>query len=347
MGSEVMTRRSLVAGCTLLLSVAACTNGPTATSPLGEPSLAPTALELATESAVVEQFNCSLVDEVFVRFSDPGFLDGSHVGLYVNFTGVPAGEQLLRLWWNYDDAFEETEDVPLDDASLDRIGGRLVFERVFEHVYAPVVQETSRKVRVELILLGKTGNCARNRTIVLRPDGRTTEESPRELPCSGGPCTVFVTSLRYPGDLGGLAGADAKCQERALSADLAGRFRAWLSDGADSPASRFSRPATPYQLVDGTAVASGWTDLVKGTIAHHIDVTEAGMPAGGVSTVWTRTRPNGTAADFALGPDCEGWTSASTSGFGTNGQYQGQLGLWSFIGASSCNASLRLYCFQQ
>jgi cysteine-rich repeat protein len=44
--------------------------------------------------------------------------------------------------------------------------------------------------------------------------------------------TVFVTSKVYNGNLMGLSGADAKCQERADTAMLGGQFKAWLSDGA-------------------------------------------------------------------------------------------------------------------
>ena len=40
---------------------------------------------------------------------------------------------------------------------------------------------------------------------------------------------VFVTSANYTGDLGGLVGADSKCQALADSAGLDGNYKAWLS----------------------------------------------------------------------------------------------------------------------
>lgn len=72
------------------------------------------------------------------------------------------------------------------------------------------------------------------------------------------PRLVFTTKASYYGDLGGLDGADAKCADRAFSAALPGAgWRAWLSDGVDSPSSRFDVEfAGHYQLVDGTNVAT-------------------------------------------------------------------------------------------
>ena len=73
---------------------------------------------------------------------------------------------------------------------------------------------------------------------------------------------VFVTSTRYTGDLGGIPGADEKCQSHADAAGLAGTFLAWISDGVDSPATRFARSAEPYVRTDGTKIAEDWDDLV-------------------------------------------------------------------------------------
>jgi hypothetical protein len=64
---------------------------------------------------------------------------------------------------------------------------------------------------------------------------------------------VFVTSTGYPGNLGGLAGADAKCQERATAAGLGGTFKAWLSAAGtgNSAAERLTHATVPYVRVDG------------------------------------------------------------------------------------------------
>ena len=67
--------------------------------------------------------------------------------------------------------------------------------------------------------------------------------------CGGdGSCTMFITDNQFTGDLGGLDGADDKCQGEADGADdLAGTYRAWLSDFTGSPSTRFeTQAAFPY-----------------------------------------------------------------------------------------------------
>jgi len=315
-------------------------------APLSPPST-PVSLQATTPlSSSTATFDCSQLEEVRVRFSDPGFLDHLRVGLYVQYVGVPPGQKKLRLWWDYENAFDRFQDIRIDDSDLERIMGREVYGSVIEHQYEPVSASTRRKVRAELYLAGASGGCARNRDILIQPAGPVVEESAGG-PCGGGPCRVFVTSTRHEGNLGGIAGADAICRARASEAGLSGTFLAWLSDDKASPAARFSHAPFPYVLLDGTLVAANWSAITSQSLQHHIDVTELGVEANGLGTVWTRTLPNGTAASYGLGPDCGGWMQSAASAFGTNGQHEGDLALWSLIGASSCNARLRLYCFEQ
>src|SRR5262245_41660475 len=64
---------------------------------------------------------------------------------------------------------------------------------------------------------------------------------------------MFVTSTTYQGgNLGGLAGADAKCADRAAAAGLTGAYKAWLSDSHKSAASRLTHSVGSYSLIDGT-----------------------------------------------------------------------------------------------
>ena len=68
--------------------------------------------------------------------------------------------------------------------------------------------------------------------------------------------TVFVTSERFNGNLGGLKGADDKCQAQAedpASIVPSGTYLAWLSDGTESPDTRFTKSSHPYQLAAGGA----------------------------------------------------------------------------------------------
>ncbi len=164
---------------------------------------------------------------------------------------------------------------------------------------------------------------------------------------------VFVSSATYDGNLGGLAGADAKCQALADAAALPGTYKAWLSDSTGSPSTRFTQSTVPYVLVDGTVVANDWADLVDGTLAHAIDKTELGgappvgntsCAGGGYATVWSATSQSGTLASASL--TCSNWTAT------TGGAYWGVAtqtnSFWSaWCTGGICSWVSPLYCFQQ
>ena len=73
------------------------------------------------------------------------------------------------------------------------------------------------------------------------------------------PRIVFVTSSTFEADLGGIAGADGKCQAAASAAGLSGTFYAWLSTSATSPSSHFTRAGAGWARVDGKPVAASST----------------------------------------------------------------------------------------
>lgn len=121
---------------------------------------------------------------------------------------------------------------------------------------------------------------------------------------------VFVTSVPTDANLGGLAGADARCNE------LAGKsthpavqprsFVAWLS-GATSPANgRHVRGGTRYVRPDGVVIANNWNDLTDGTLIAPINVDEKGATVMG-QDVWTGTTKDG----FSSKNTCVDWTTTS------------------------------------
>jgi prepilin-type N-terminal cleavage/methylation domain-containing protein len=181
---------------------------------------------------------------------------------------------------------------------------------------------------------------------------------------------VFATSTFYNGNLGGLSGADAKCQERAGTASLGGIWKAWLSiQGADA-ALRLFHSTVPYMLVDGvTIIANDWDDLVGITstsstfdgydtivtsfyLRNPINKNEFGQNVSG--SAWTATNTNGS----YNGANCSNWTSLSGNAIvGIVGQTKS---LWTYrtqvrTGGdntivsfpSSCQSLNRLYCFEQ
>jgi hypothetical protein len=163
-----------------------------------------------------------------------------------------------------------------------------------------------------------------------------------------GRCLVFVSSTEQTGDLGGLAGADAICQRLAQAARLPGTYRAWISTGSASPATRFARSTAPYTLVDGTVIAANWDDLTSGGLRHAIDQAETGSAANLGDTVWSNTLPDGTPAGSTPEAHCGNWTAAG-------GGDDGHVGIpfsteedWTYTHTRMyCVFPQRLYCFQQ
>ncbi len=161
--------------------------------------------------------------------------------------------------------------------------------------------------------------------------------------------TVFITSSTFKGNLGGLAGADDKCQAEAdglASIVPSGTYLAWLSDGTDSPATRFTKSAHPYMLPDGTKIAENFTDLTDGSILHAINIDSTGK-ALGLNYFWTGTNADGTTAQYLV--TCDGWTADPVANFhGMSGRTNISTNLWSSRNSrASCNYRNNLACFQQ
>jgi hypothetical protein len=156
---------------------------------------------------------------------------------------------------------------------------------------------------------------------------------------------VFVTSTGYPGNLGGLAGADAKCQERATAAGLGGTFKAWLSAAGtgNSAAERLTHATVPYVRVDGAQVAANFTDLVDTALTAPISIDEFGNLFTGFNVAWTGTHGDGSSAT----DNCNGWLSSSSGDKGQFGAVLETGGAWTGNGDISCTFGLHLYCFEQ
>ncbi len=147
--------------------------------------------------------------------------------------------------------------------------------------------------------------------------------------------------------MGGLTGADEKSQAEAddpTSIVPSGTYLAWLSDGTDSPDSRFTKSSGPYVLPDGTKVAEDYADLTDGSILRPINLNSDGNQLG-LQIFWADTNADGTAAQSFV--TCAGWTNST-------GQFRGVLGstgktstLWSERGMTRCSRTARLACFQQ
>ena len=150
---------------------------------------------------------------------------------------------------------------------------------------------------------------------------------------------AFVSSAVVNGALGGVAGADQKCNALALAQGLKGTYRAWLSVAGTNAADRITSDG-PWQLVTGQLVAATKAELTSGKLRRPLNIDEKGKAAPlDEDRVWTGTAPNGTFS----GPECGLWTGA---GAGRVGEAEFSDGRWSDALTEGCDQVNRVYCFE-
>jgi hypothetical protein len=180
-------------------------------------------------------------------------------------------------------------------------------------------------------------------------DGRTDESSidgggkcSNDCECFSNECLkqngrcsqrVFVTSTNYTGDLGGLSGADEKCN--SLGSD--GTWKAILSSSTASAKQRLDI-SSKVRRIDGSLVANWENDLWDGEIAQPINRDEAGTSRNN-ETVWT-----GTSGDGSSTENCEDWTSKKERFSGSVGKTSSDYYDWISSGSRTCDNEFKLYC---
>ncbi len=156
---------------------------------------------------------------------------------------------------------------------------------------------------------------------------------------------VFVTSVLFSGNLGGLTGADAECQSTADAQFLGGTWKAWISSGSVNAIDRIN-DVGPWYLVDAkTKVFNNKANLLTEPLSA-INEDESGHTPSwtGLDGMWSGTTDRGVAS----GEDCVGWTSnlvsdSATTGSMSTDQYWGG----SPNGPIDCDAQEALICFEQ
>lgn len=185
-------------------------------------------------------------------------------------------------------------------------------------------------------------------TPISTPTPTPTGPTPTPTPTpAGGAKRVFVTNTTYTGALGGLAGADQKCQSSADGAGLGGIWVAWLSDSVTAASTRVTQTTANYVRIDGVIVANGWTDLTDGSLDVAINITETGVaPTDTNNYVFTFTNANGTIYTVSPTYHCENWTNG-TSSFSARLGNRTSTSTWTSAAGSTCNNARHLYCFEQ
>lgn len=166
---------------------------------------------------------------------------------------------------------------------------------------------------------------------------------------TGGDKRVFVTRTTYNGDLGGLAGADDKCQTAAEAFSLGGTWVAWLSDSSNSALARVTATG-PWKDLSGESVFTNRAMLETLPLVN-IAVHESGERAQS-SDVWTGTSTGGEASTS----HCDNWSRSNLLSGGLHGEFEtsgdtnvndGTTDNWTSRFLSDCDEAKRLYCFEQ
>lgn len=158
---------------------------------------------------------------------------------------------------------------------------------------------------------------------------------------------MFATAQKFSANLGGVAGADAKCSAAAQAAGLAGIWAAVLSveNGDNAPDHLLSlAPGTVggWVRLDGAPVGDDLAALVNDQrMFYPVAFDELGEripPAD--DDVWTGSNPN----LFWSGASCGDWASAGGTVSGTVGSASSGPGRWMKVRAAACDGTARLYC---
>lgn len=169
--------------------------------------------------------------------------------------------------------------------------------------------------------------------------GWYTSQSIAEVSNPPDGATIFVTSERFNGNLGGIEGANLKCSEAATKAGLAGNWKALLSDGEQSARSRFTLNRAVYNT-QGERIAQSFTDLFDGQIDNSIKYDEFGNRPRRRRGVWTGSAFDGSSAEKS----CGYWTSASVHDRGRVGKSTRSKSGWLSLRSRRCNRQYRIYC---
>jgi len=157
---------------------------------------------------------------------------------------------------------------------------------------------------------------------------------------------VFITNEKFNGNLGGLAGADAKCQTSANRASLGGTWKAWLSDSTTSATLRLEQDYFfQYELLNGSVIAANWADLIDGSLQNSINVDQNNQLSQATASAWTGTGRDGASLSSN---NCSGWSQSATAFLGLKGSSASKISDWTngtTIGR--CDNTESLYCFEQ
>jgi hypothetical protein len=159
--------------------------------------------------------------------------------------------------------------------------------------------------------------------------------------------TIFVTAEVWTGDLGGVSGADEKCQTAAAGVSLRGKFLALLSVEKGAAGSNGVNAITRVPIrgiiqdTNGKVIAESAADWWDNSSPTLLNVTEQRTPVSSSHQVWTGTTIQG----YATGKSCGGWFDSAASAIGTFGSIRASEYVGS--GDDDCSVLRHLYCISE
>ncbi|MBK8398695.1 MAG: DUF1554 domain-containing protein [Leptospiraceae bacterium] len=153
---------------------------------------------------------------------------------------------------------------------------------------------------------------------------------------------IFVTNSAYNGILGGISGADAKCQAdtNKPSSPSGAVYKAMLVNVSDTRSSSgidwVFQSVISYRRPDGTLIFSSDTNTFAfGTLSSSW--------AAIAEPAWTGLLANWNTSN----DDCQSWTSNLSSKFGSYGTTSGTTNVAIFQNTGGCDQLKRLICVEQ
>lgn len=148
---------------------------------------------------------------------------------------------------------------------------------------------------------------------------------------------VFATSVGYSADLGGIAGADAKCATSAKSALLEGTWKAWISDSKTDAIDRIE-DVGPWYRLDGAKVLNNKAGLeTQPLLPINVDENILSFSFGDArGYAWT-----GTKRGSKVTATCEDWREGGAYTGGASNPFLEE------VAGVGCGEELRLLCLEQ
>lgn len=182
-----------------------------------------------------------------------------------------------------------------------------------------------------------------------------------EIACADELRYAFVSSQSYTGNLGGLTGADDKCQALADASSLPEiqnkSWKAWLSTLESSASSRLEHSTFPYITTQNLLIAKDWDDLIDGELSQAINTDQNGNQVGTVYLnypVWTNTNQIGNIVGHENWSSCDNFTNddfvEDEDQFNWHapvGRIYGSSYQWTHMTYRDCWTFQHLYCIQQ